>query len=170
MGTVTIDQNGDVSIESVDSDGTPHTVTETYSINGDGEITCSGGCRPDFRGVLDSGKTVIVATSTNLDHTAKLNVLTRQDPPYAQSDLTGDWAWTTLAAGPDVPPLWKRGKVTIAADGGISGSLTDSEETQSSVLGTFSITASGVITSTDAARLRCSIDSNRTAVACLDSR
>jgi hypothetical protein len=170
IGTTVIDANGAVSITSVDSDGTDHTVDETYNIDGDGFVTCSGGCRPDFRGVLDAGKTIIVTTSKNPDGSAKLNVLTRQDPPYAQADLTAAWAWTTFAAGPGVPPLWSRGPVVIAADGALSGILTDSEGTESSATGKLSIAAGGVITSTADEGLRCSLDSDRTVIACLDSR
>ena len=85
--------------------------------------------------------------ATNPDSTAKMNVLTKQAGAHALSDLPGTWASTTISAGPDVPPLWFRGRLTIAANGGVTGTLKDESGAQLQVSDTFAIAQDGLITS-----------------------
>jgi len=64
--------------------------------------------------------------------------------PYTLGDLNGTWELNGLAAGPGAP-WWIRGPVSIAADGSFTSVLTENDQTQGNVTGTFSITAEGVI-------------------------
>jgi hypothetical protein len=60
--------------------------------------------------------------------------------------------------------------VQIDSNGALSGTLTNEAGGNAAASGTLTITSDGVITSNTDVRLRCALDSDRTLVACIDSR
>ncbi len=166
-GTLTIGSNGSFTASFQNSDGSPSGGSGTLTLSGTGQITCTGSdCPGDFGGALDSGKTVGAVTATEGDGSTQLILVCKQAASYSQSDLTGSWNLNSLASGPD-EPWWNRGTLTVAADGSLTGSLTDSNGAPQTVSGSsLSITAGGIITISDDPDARCEMDSGKTVVVC----
>jgi hypothetical protein len=168
-GPLTIASNGAItgSIESLD--GTVDAAAGTLSLSGNGRVTCTtSGCPNAFRGALDSGKTVVVATAIDDDGSTELAVVAKRGASYAQSNLTGSWRLNSIATG-QAEPWWSRGTLSIAANGSLSGSIADIDGAMSPADGTLTIAADGIVTMSGDSDFACAMDADKTVVVCTDS-
>lgn len=130
------------------ADGGVDSVSGTLTISPDGVVSIVG--LPTIRGALDAGRTVLVMTDTWTGHeagTTELKVWTKMAAPgtYQLADLEGTWEFNVLASGAGAP-WWGRVTVTVASDGGFSGSMTDSEGGSGTDTGVVGISPEGVFT------------------------
>jgi hypothetical protein len=102
--TVTVNGNGTFTAPQVNSDGTKKTKTGDLSISSGGEVTvasCPLCSDSEQEIVMDSGKTLMVGTSTKSDgSTAQLQVFSKKAASYSAADLPGTWRMNTLVSGP----------------------------------------------------------------------
>ncbi|NVN90186.1 MAG: hypothetical protein HXX11_06240 [Desulfuromonadales bacterium] len=167
-GAVTIGPTGSFTGTLTYSDDDPEDVSGTFTLGSDGVIV-SPLVDPDFRAVLDSGKSVVVGTSTwdsGAPNSTELSVWTKKAASYSLADLAGAWQVNELGAP---GPSWTRGVMTVAANGTFSGTFDKSNGNTESRSGTFSITSDGVITVLSPnlpASTRCTMDEGKNVVVC----
>ncbi len=146
-GPLTINSDGSFLFSETYSDGTAGTSSGTISIATDGIITTQA-AGPDFRAVMDSGKTVIVGTSTWSNvypGTTQIVVWTKKAASYSIADLVGTWESNSLASGPGAP-WWERSTMTVNADGTFTATAIDSDGSPANISGTLSISSGGILT------------------------
>jgi hypothetical protein len=168
--TWAIGSDGSVSFtNAASSDGSaflPSTAV-TLIITNDGIITVA-----DFTSLqcaMDSGKSIMVCTSTSPHGNTDMIILTKKATSYSMTDLVGTWETNGLASP---GPWWQRGAVTIGSDGSFSGLFEGSDGSAKSLSGIFSITADGIITATGSnpnPSHRCVMDSDKSIVVCTNS-
>lgn len=167
-GVFTIDSNGAFTGNTTDSDGGTNTGSGTFNVTAEGVITPAGVDMNPSRCVMDSGKTIIVCTSTsNSTGDSELQVLTRKGSSYTQADLTGLWQVNTLISP---TAWWGRGPFTIGADGSFTFSMSESDSPDiETITGTFSMNTDGIVTGVSAAitdSFSCEMDAGKTIIAC----
>lgn len=119
-----------------------------------------------FRGVLDSGKTLLAWTDTwtsDAPGTTELRLGVKLAPTYALSDLAGDWEMNIIASGP-AAPWWQRGRITSQANGTFVGSLSENGSAPEPVAGSFGLTTGGILTFSGSASARGAMDAHKTVV------
>jgi len=120
-----------------------------------------------FRGALDIGTSVIAATDTWSGFaagTTELKVGVRMAPTYALADLAGEWELNVIASGPGAP-WWERGRITVAPNGSMSGTLLDSDGASDPLSGTLAISPAGYITIPGSTTARGVLDVHKTVMA-----
>jgi hypothetical protein len=169
-GYAAVQSGGAFNAVAKDADGMTAHWSGTLSLSGVGRVTCSSpGCQTSFRGSLDSGKTVVVATQTRSDGPAELLLLVKRAASYSQADLTGSWQFQSLLSGAD-EPLWRRGSVAVAANGTTSGVINDSNGGSENLTGTMTIDSDGLARVSGATSLVCALDAGKTVLACTVTR
>jgi hypothetical protein len=165
--TSTVSLDGSFSAD-YNSDNTAFgTWTGTLSITSGGSVSMSipPVSTPDSCS-MDSGKTVIVCTNTDTGHGETLMwILTKKAASYSPSDLTGTWNLNGLASGGGAF-RWIRGNMNFNANGSYTDTLNMSSGSSYPASGTFGITAAGVITPDYSANNQCSMNANKTFMAC----
>ncbi|MEQ1831407.1 MAG: hypothetical protein ABL977_00015 [Candidatus Eisenbacteria bacterium] len=144
--TATIAPNGAFSSLTNDNTGSSGSAQGTLALSPAGIVTLAGASV--FRAALDQGTTVLVGTDTWSGFgagTTELRVGLKMGPSYAPAEMAGAWEVNTIASGPGAP-WWQRGRITVAANGGFSGTFTDSDGASDPVVGTFTLTPAGVLT------------------------
>ncbi len=165
-GQLTFQSDGTFSGPITDSRGVVENAAGQMTVASNGVSSCPG-CGPNFQGIMDSEKTVAVASSgTGSTEQALISVL-RPAGSYAQSDLTGTWHLNLIRSGAN--PGWARGAVAIASDGTLSGTLDTSSGTPEPASGVLTIDSSGTITHSLAPDMRCALDAGKTVMICTDS-
>ncbi|MFZ0932317.1 MAG: fibronectin type III domain-containing protein [Syntrophobacteraceae bacterium] len=172
---VTVNSDGTYRDTTTGSDGSSNSGNGTLSISSTGVTTCvSGDClnSTNYSGVVDAGKTVMVATSGASTDTedAVLYVFAKKAASYSRADLAGTWGGNSLASGTGAP-WWERGTATIGPNGTFTVSATQSDGSPDSVKGTFSISSDGVITISGVEDSQVSgvMDSSKTLIVISDS-
>ncbi|MFZ0931972.1 MAG: hypothetical protein WAN11_25460 [Syntrophobacteraceae bacterium] len=148
--SVTVNPYGTYTDTTTGSDGASNSGTGTLSISSTGVITCvSGDClnSTNYSGVMDAGKTIIVATSgaSTDGEDAVLYVFAKKAASYSMADLAGTWQGNSLASGPGAP-YWTSDTITVYLDGIYTGSYTASDASSDNTSGTLSISSDGVVT------------------------
>lgn len=167
-GAVTIASNGSFTGTLAYSDDDPEDVAGTFTLGSDG-IMLSPLVDPDFRAVLDDGKSVVVGTSTwnsGSPNSTELSVWTKKAASYSLADLAGAWQVNQLGAP---GPVWARGVLTVAANGAFSGTLDTFNGSTEAWSGIFSIAGDGVISLTSPtlpASTRCTMDAGKNVIVC----
>jgi hypothetical protein len=85
---------------------------------------------------------------------------------FTLADLEGDWEMNVLGSP---GPWWSRGLVTVEDDGAISGTSHGSNNSSTSLSGTFAIADDGIISASGGAftpSFRCAMDSGKRIAAC----
>lgn len=159
-----IARDGSFTAFSVSSAGELDTLHASLALAPTGVLTFVGSST--FRGALDIGSTVFVATdtwSTGGAGTTELRVGAKSGGVYALSDLAGAWENFVIASGPGAP-WWERGRLQIAGDGTFAGSMTDDEGQPDPVSGVFGLTPSGILSFAGSSTARGALDAGRTVV------
>jgi hypothetical protein len=135
-------------------------------LGADGVLTSSA-VDPDFRSVMDSGKTILVGTSTwdsGAPGSTEMTVWTKKADSYSLADLTGTW-WANELGTPGASCA--RGPVTIDENGVISGTVEKCDNTFESKTGTFSVNGNVItLSGTNMPSTRCSMDKGKDFVVC----
>jgi hypothetical protein len=153
--TVTVAPDGTFVGSTIDSNGARGSTSGTLAFLFDGS-------RPDreergvlwmaersnWRGVIDAGKSVLVATDTWDDATTELAVFVKIAGSHSLSDLAGKWWGHSLWAGPGGAHGWERSESTCASDGTCEGTSTSSVGNVASNSRTFTISQDGVVSVT----------------------
>lgn len=136
------------------ANGQTYPESATIALSAGGLVTLPG-TDDFFIGAVDATKGIMVATDVWAGGpdagTVELAVGVRTANAYSSSDLVGRWENNRIASVPGAP-WWLRGALTIAANGSVSGQLSDinGNPTQISRQG-GSIGTGGVVTFNDAA-------------------
>lgn len=149
-------------------DGTAsYTSDSSFSITPDGIVTVTGTEVPTaMKCAMDSGKSVIVCTSTSDTGHSELHIITKKATSYSVDDVVGKWKVNQLSS-PEFE--WIRGTLTFDKGGSFSGKIENSEGSRESISGTFSITPNGTISvagSDISPSLKCVMDSDKSVIAC----
>lgn len=168
-GAVDIAAGGTVSGTLRESDGSLDPLAQTWTLSGNGAITCSGSCDVGLAGNLESQKDVAALTGKRPDGSTYLAVAAKQAGGYTSADLFGTWALNSLATGEE-SPWWSRGTITVDVGGGFSGTIRGSDGSQTPTSGTFLVSSDGIVTSTESATFECGTDAGKTVVVCTESR
>ena len=161
----TIAADGSFTATTSESGGGTGTINGTFSLSSAGLITVLGSST--FGGALGSDKSVLAATDTwssGSPGTTELKVGVKMAGSYKQSDLAGAWETNVIASGPGAP-WWERGRITVAADGGVTGTMTDNLGNPDPVATTFGISSSGIVTVAESATARGVLDAGKTVLA-----
>jgi len=168
-GSVNIHSNGsfDGILEFPDDEPEyPSAPAGTFMLGTDGVLTSSA-VDPDFRSVMDSGKTILVGTSTwdsGAPGSTEMTVWTKKADSYSLADLTGTW-WANELGTPGASCA--RGPVTIDENGVISGTVEKCDNTFESKTGTFSVNGNVItLSGTNMPSTRCSMDKGKDFVVC----
>lgn len=154
--------NGVAAGSAVASDGDSSALAATFTVGATGLVTEQG--LPQFRGALDVDRTVVVGTDTWSGFaagTTELRVGVKTFSTYALPDLVGDWEIQSIASGPGAP-WWQRGRILVAANGGFSGTFTESDGNVGPAAGTLGLASDGTVTFSGSASARGAIDGGRT--------
>ncbi|NOT33095.1 MAG: T9SS type A sorting domain-containing protein [Candidatus Eisenbacteria bacterium] len=158
----TIASNGSFIAHTNDISGGADTLQASLALSPSGVVTFAGS--PAFRGVLDAGTTVLVGTDTwssGSPGTTELRVGLKMGVGYALSNLSGPWELNIIASGPGAP-WWERGRITVAADGNFSGTLTDHLGQPDASSGSLGLTSGGILTLAGSNTGRGAMDVGRT--------
>ena len=120
-----------------------------------------------FGGALSSDKSVLACTDTwssGSPGTTEMKVGVRMGSNYKVSDLTGPLELNILASGPGAP-FWDRGRLTIASDGTMTGTLTESGGSSDPANGTLTLTSAGIVMGSGPDSSRGAVDVGRTVMA-----
>jgi len=164
-GPVMVNSDGTFTMNSVDSNGTPYTTNDTFTITQEGLITMAG--MPTAQCRMDISKTVIVCTDTS-DNAAFMLTLVKKADTYSMDDLVGSWSVNSLASGPGAP-WWERGIATLSPDGSFIGKIEDYDGTtykMSGDAGAFAISSDGIVNISVGDGLRCAMNSVKTVFIC----
>ncbi len=164
-GHAVIAPDGSFSAQTSDNGGGTGTILGDFSLSSLGVITRGG--QSTFRGALDIGTSVIAATDTWSGvgaGTTELRIGLKQALTYALADLVGTWELNVIASGPGAP-WWERGRMTVAADGSVSGTLEDSDGQLDPISGTLGISPAGVITIPGSTTARGVLDAHKSVMA-----
>jgi PKD repeat protein len=150
--TVTIDSQGQVSVDYVSSDGETGTApnTATVSITGSGILSVTED--PSMHGVMSPDKNIIVFTDTSDEEgggkSYDLTVLVKGGGSFSLTDLTGTWLGHSLVSGGNWQG-WTRSTIKIDGTGSAAAQVIDSDNNPDSGTYTLSITGSGIISATE---------------------
>lgn len=143
-GAVTVQSDGTFAGNLTGSDGSNEVISGKLAISSLGIVTCVSGCQSEFQGGMDSQKRVVAATDTWIDGTTEILLFTKRAASYSLPDLAGTWELSSLTS--DAEGGWNRGTLTIAADGSVSGSTTDSDGFSDAISGELALSPDGTIT------------------------
>jgi hypothetical protein len=142
-GPLTVASDGSASGTFNQSDGSASSLSGSFSITTDGIVNITASDMPHSeRCVMDSGKTIVVCTSTSNGGQMVMTILAKKDALYSMTDLEGIWEENALSSP---GPMWSRGPLTVGSDGSFSDILNLSEGSTQSHSGTLNITAGGVL-------------------------
>ncbi len=168
-GPLTIDSSGTLSGTSVDWTGVTKAASGTLTVSG-GIINSS--TDPTFQGAVDSGGTVVAATSTKSNNVdVKMGMLVKQGASYSTSDMDGTWQLYDFESP---GAYWFRNTMTITNGswGLPSSTNTWDGSTFSATNGTISIAATGIMNMTTSSgkgpdlSIQCAMDSGKTVAVC----
>ncbi len=143
--SATIGSTGNYTGTFTQSGETSKSISGQFSML-NGVITCSSassGCPNNYTGFLDSGKTVMVGTSSK-DSDAEISLFIQKASSYSRADLAGTWQSNELDSGDDAP-YWERDTITISSTGTFTMSYTGSDGSTGSGTGQLSISSTGVL-------------------------
>jgi len=143
-GAVTVQSDGTFAGNLAGSDGSNEVISGTLAISSLGIVTCVSGCQSGFQGGMDSQKRLVAATDTWIDGTTEILLFTKRAASYSLPDLAGTWELNSLTS--DAGGGWNRGTLTIAADGSVAGSTTDSDGFSDVISGELALSPDGQIT------------------------
>ncbi len=159
-----IARDGSFTAFSVSSAGELDTLHASLALAPTGLLTFVGSST--FRGALDIGSTVFVATdtwSTGGAGTTEMRVGAKSGGAYVPADLAGAWENFVIASGPGAP-WWERGRLQIASNGTFTGTMFDHQGEPDPVSGSFGLDPSGILTFTGSSTARGALDAGRTVV------
>lgn len=161
----TVAADGSFTASSTYSSGGVDTFQGLLSLSSTGIVSLVGSST--FRGVLDAGNTVLVVTDTwsgSGSGTTELKAIVKMAGTYGLADLRGAWEINSIASGPGAP-WWQRGRLTVAADGSCTGTMTDNEGQLDPISSAFSITPEGFVTFAGSSTGRGVVDAGKTVLA-----
>jgi len=175
-GTMTVASGGGVSGTLNRYDGGSDSLSGNMSISMFTGIISWAGRFGDWRGVLDSGKTVMVWTDiwdenylgAPADGTSEIAVLLKQAGSYSTSDLAGLWLLQSLVSGP-AAPAWTRGYIIVEESGLFSGHVIDLDGTARWYAGLLSIDSNGIVTLSGNPSFSGAMDADKTVIAATET-
>lgn len=163
FGSIAAD--GALTGSAVTSDGDSSAIAGDFVVSPSGVVSIAQ--IASFRGALDVGSTVMVATDTWSGFaagTTELRVGVKALRPASTPDLSGVWEIHSLASGPGAP-WWQRGRIAIDAAGAFTGSFSEQGGGTDPVSGTFGLSNDGVLSLSVAPLAHGAIDAGRTVMA-----
>ena len=139
--TMILSPSGSFTWSAIRSDGGTESDPGRFSLSSEGVVTLLGD--PEFKGQLNLGKNIIVATDGDSDDLSMGILIKQTSTTFTQSDLMGDWVNYRLATG-----NWKGWERQYLSLGPTQTEfiITNSDgETESGTTGPFSISSSGVL-------------------------
>jgi hypothetical protein len=140
---IIVGPDGSFTGNSTFSNGGGGACSGTLHVLPDGVVTGWGSSV--FRGVMDAGKTVIVATDTWPDGATELRVGVKMAGNYGLADLRGVWELNAIDSG-TLGPWWDRARITVAVDGSFAGVISENDGDTGEISGNIGISPDGTIT------------------------